>query len=128
LMEFKSEIYEGRVVLTLPLRTKSEANNFEHWRLKHKRHKDQARLVALFLKPLKDKIALPCKIVLTRFAPRKLDKFENLPMSFKYIVDACCAILTGNFVPGQADSDERISLSCDQVISKEYGIKIEFIF
>jgi hypothetical protein len=51
-----------------------------------------------------------------------LDKFDNLPMSFKYIVDAVCAIITGNYVAGKADSDERISISCDQVKSKVYGI------
>ena len=30
-----------------------------------------------------------------RFAPNELDEFDNLPMSFKYIVDAICAIITG---------------------------------
>jgi hypothetical protein len=46
-------------------------------------------------------------------------------MSFKYIVDAICAIITGNYVAGKADSDERISISCGQEKSKEYGIRIE---
>lgn len=121
----KTEVCEKRVVLTIPLRTKSEANCFEHWRLKHKRHKAQQSAVALALKPVRSKIQLPCKILLTRIAPNKLDKHDNLPMSFKYIVDACCAIITGNFTSGKADSDERISIAYDQIDSKSYGIRIE---
>lgn len=128
LLKLKSEIGEGKVILDLPLRTVSEANCFEHWTKKHKRHRLQQRTVALCLKPVRDKVKLPCKIMLTRFAPDELDKFDNLPMSFKYIVDAVCAIITGNYKPGQADSDKRISIACDQVKSKEYGIRVEISF
>jgi len=106
----------------------SEANCFEPWRVKHGRHKAQQRVVSLYLKPLRDQIQLPCKVMLTRFAPNELDKFDNLPMSFKYIVDAVCAIITGNNVAGQADSDYRICIACDQVKSKEYGIRIEITY
>ncbi len=127
-IKMKSEVSDGKVVLHLPLKTKSEANCFEPWQVKHVRHKDQQRVVALALSPLRDKIQLPCKIMLTRFAPEQLDKFDNLPMSFKYIVDAICAILTGNYVAGKADSDSRITIACDQVKSKEYGIRIEFSY
>jgi hypothetical protein len=121
----KTEVHDRSVVLDIPLRTKSEANCFEHWRLKHKRHKQQQALVALALKPVRSKIQLPCKILLTRLAPNKLDKHDNLPMSFKYIVDACCAIVTGNFTSGKADSDERISIAYDQIESHDYGIRID---
>lgn len=124
-LDAKSEVSQGRIVIDLPIRTKSEANCFEPWRVKHARHKDQQRIVALGLKPLRDHIHLPCKITLTRFAPDELDVFDNLPMSFKYIVDAVCAIITGNYIAGKADSDKRISISCDQVKSKAYGIRIE---
>jgi hypothetical protein len=127
-IDMKSEVYEGRVVIDLPLQTKSEANCFEPWQVKHGRHKQQQRLVALAMNPLRDKIQLPCKVILTRFAPDELDAFENLPMSFKYIVDAICAIITGDYRPGRADSDKRISLACGQVQSKEYGIRIEITF
>ena len=128
LIKQNSEISEGKVVLDLPLQTVSEANCFEHWTKKHQRHKAQQKMVAVFLKPHRDKIKLPCKVMLTRFAPDQLDAFENLPMSFKYIVDAICAIVTGDYRPGRADGDKRISLACDQVTSKEYGIRIEIIF
>jgi hypothetical protein len=124
----KSEVQAGKVILDLPLQTKSEANCFEPWQVKHRRHKDQQRVVTLGLKPLRDKISLPCKIMLTRFAPDELDVFDNLPMSFKYIVDAVCAIITGEYRAGKADSDKRITIACDQVKSKEYGVRIEIMF
>lgn len=124
----KSEVSPGLVILHLPLRTISEANCFEHWRKKHARHKAQARIVGVGLKPLRDKIKLPCKVMLIRYAPNELDAFENLPMSFKYIVDAVCAIITGDFRHGRADSDKRIALACSQVKSKEYSVTIEISF
>jgi hypothetical protein len=123
-----SQIEGERLTLTLPLLTVSEANTFEHWSKKHKRHKAQKDLVAFVLKPLLSYLKLPCHIKLTRFAPRKLDMHDNLPMSLKYIVDACCSIVTGNSASGQADSDDRISIEYDQNTCPEYGVGIEFTF
>ena len=127
-IEAKTEIGVGKVLLELPIKTVSEANCFEPWRAKHARHKEQQRVVALALNPHKSKIKMPCRVMLTRFAPHELDRFDNLPMSFKYIVDAICAIITGNYRAGHADSDERISIACDQIVSKAYGIRIEINF
>jgi hypothetical protein len=45
-------------------------------------------------------------------------------MSLKYILDAVCEIITGDFVPGRADSHEGLDVSYDQVISSEYAVKI----
>lgn len=126
--DFSTQLSENSVQLNLPLRTVSEANTFEHWSYSHARHKLQKNTVALAIKPLVQHIKLPCHVKLIRYAPEQLDKFENLPMSFKYIVDACCAHITGDFRAGRADSDERISLSCDQVKSEGYGIKILITF
>lgn len=124
----KFEISDKKVLIDLPIVTVSEANCFEPWRVKHGRHKAQHAAVALALKPLRSKISLPCHIMLTRFAPNELDRFDNLPMSFKFIVDAICAILTGEYRAGKADSDKRITIACDQVKSKAYGIRIEITF
>lgn len=126
--DFSVEVYENTVQLNLPLRTVSEANCFEHWTMKHKRHVLQKKTVALALNQVKCHVRLPCHIKLTRYAPESLDEFENLPMSFKYIVDACCAIVTGDFIPGRADRDKRITLSCNQIKSDGYGIKILITF
>jgi hypothetical protein len=125
LIAMKSDFVDGKAVIDLPLQTKSEANCFEPWQVKHARHKAQQRVVALGLRPLREKITLPCRIMLTRFAPDELDAFDNLPMSFKYIVDAVCAIITGEYRAGKADSDKRISIACDQVKSDAYGVRIE---
>ena len=124
----KIEETTNSIIIDLPIQTKSEANISEHWTKKSKRHRVQRQTIALALNPLKEKIKLPCKVHLTRLAPRKLDAFENLPMSFKYIVDAICSILTGNYVHGRADSDPRISRSCDQTVSPVYGIRILITF
>ena len=122
------EILPGKVTLDIPIKTVSEANCFEPWQKKYARHKEQKNLVSLALSPLRGKISLPCRIFLTRFAPDELDTFDNLPMSFKYIVDSVCAIITGEYRAGKADSDKRISIACGQVESKAYGIRIEISF
>jgi hypothetical protein len=127
-LEAKTEIEENRIALMLPIRTVSEANCSESWPVKHKRHSRQKLLVSLALKPLRERVKLPARIVLTRFAPRELDRHDNLPMSFKYIVDAVCSILTRNYIPGRADNDDRILIEYDQVKSQKYGIKIEINF
>jgi hypothetical protein len=128
LIKAKSVVTEGKVVICLPLVTISEANRSEHWSKSNERHQLQKRIVASILNPVKDRIKLPCHIKLTRLAPRKLDKTDNLPTSMKYVIDACCAIITGDFRPGRADDDKRITISCDQKSSKEYGVEVEFTF
>lgn len=123
-LDMFSEVSQNSLRVTLPIRTISEANSFEPWRVKYARHKEQKRLVALGLNPLRQHVKLPCRLMLTRFAPDALDVFDNLPMSFKYIVDAVCAIITGDYRAGHADSDTRISIACDQEKSDAYGIRI----
>lgn len=128
------------LTITLPIFTCSEANGgakkaiklsngktiykAEHWTEKYRRHRLQKGSVALMLRPYKEHVSLPCKITLTRCAPRKLDKFDNLPMSMKYILDSICEIITGDNIPGRADSYEGIDVAYDQEISKEYYVKI----
>ena len=80
--------------------------------------------MALILRPNAKHIAMPCHVTLTRYAPRKLDRFDNLPMSMKYILDAVCEVITGDYIPGRADSHEGLTVAYEQVISKDYGVKI----
>lgn len=127
-IDAKSAFTEGKVTLSLPLVTVSEANCSEFWKTQNDRHQAQKAIVAMILNPVKDRVKLPCHIKLSRLAPRKLDKADNLPTSMKYILDACCAIITGDFRPGRADSDERISVSYDQKKSSAYGVEVEFTF
>lgn len=113
---------------TLPIRTVSEANlGSEHWTKRHKRHKAQKQRVKWQWKIDKPKVSLPCKVILTRIAPRALDRQENLPVSMKYIVDAIADCLIPGLPPGKADSDKRIEWEYAQEkgMSKQYALKIE---
>lgn len=132
----------GYIECTMPVYTASEANGgpkkkvmksgkmvcrSEHWAEASKRHNSQKSLVAMMLKKYAKEIKLPCVITLTRFAPKKLDKFDNLPMSFKWILDAICEIITGDYRPGLADDsiEDEIDVVYKQETSKGYGVKIE---
>lgn len=121
----KSEIIHGGVILTLPIRTVSELNCSDHWRVKHKRHVMQQKSVEKILKPVKNQLTIPFHVHLTRLAPRKLNRHDNLPASMKYIVDAVCAIITGDYRPGRADDDERLQFSYDQETSSQYAVIIK---
>lgn len=134
-----SEFGDDWVEFTIPIFTASEANGgvkksykrngktcykSEHWTDKHRRHKLQKGSVALMLRPMRHGLRMPCHISLTRYAPTKLDKFDNLPMSMKYILDSICEIITNDFVPGRADAHEGLVVIYDQVVSEEYGVKV----
>lgn len=138
-----SEVGPNWVKISLPIVTVSEANGGakrrvkriknkvttkvtkgEHWTDKSARHKRQKGAVALLLKPLRSHLKLPCHITLTRYAPSKLDRFDNLPMSMKWILDSCCEIITGDYRPGRADDTDEIDVTYRQVLSKEYGVTI----
>lgn len=109
----------------LPIKTVSEANSFEHWTKKHKRHKAQKMLVSIAMRSESKEIDLPCHIKLTRLAPRILDKDDNLPMAFKFIKDQISDELIPGKAAGRADDDPRLSWSFDQQKSKDKSIKIE---
>ena len=105
------------VTVKLPMRLESEANRREHWRLKANRVRDQRRSVRMALAghvPQGDRYL----VRLTRFAPRKLDAFDNLPRSFKAVVDEVAAQI------GIDDGDSRIEWKCEQTTSKAYGVEI----
>ncbi len=132
---------DGWVEITLPILTVSESNGgrkkvikafgmtkykAEHWSEKGKRHLRQKGQIYLILRPMRKLLTLPCEITFTRYATNKLDKFDNLPMSFKWILDAICEVITGDYVAGRADAtiEDEIDVKYRQVISEDYGIKI----
>jgi hypothetical protein len=77
---------EPRTSFTVPLKTVSESNAHEHWRRRQKRAKEQRGLIAMVCRSKLDTPLIPCKIRLTRIAPRKFDQ-GNLPGSFKHVQD-----------------------------------------
>lgn len=112
----------------LPIRTVSEANRgSEHWTKVRLRKKKQSQWVWAHWKSVNPTVSLPCKVVLTRIAPRSLDKQENLPMAFKAITDTIADLIIPGKARGQADSDERIEWLFKQEKGKpkEYAIRIE---
>ena len=125
----------------IPLKTVSEANSSEYWRVKRKRHEEQQFIIrSLFLKEHAP-IVLPCTITLSRLSPRLLDCEENLPMAFKWIKDEIGACIfpekvivyrnkKGKLVKnkGHADSDPRITWQYDQKKQQQQGIRIEIEF
>lgn len=123
-----SEVLERKVTITIPIRTVSELNCSENRWKKSDRHKAQRGAISRILGPLREKILLPCHMHLVRYAPRKLDAHDNLPASLKYIVDSCCAVISGDYRPGKADSDKSFSFSYGQETCSDYGVKIEFTF
>lgn len=136
-----SEKGDGWVRITIPAITVAESNagvkkvlkingkkkyKAEHWSEKHHRHKKQKGQVHLLLRPLRSLIKLPCLITLTRYAPKKLDRFDNLPMAFKWILDAICEVITDDYRPGRADNsiENEIDVIYKQIVSSDYGAKI----
>lgn len=138
----KQSLQKGQdwVEITLPLLTVSEANGGqkkaykkngktcykgEHWSEAGRRHELQKGTVLMTLRPHRKYMPMPCNIFLTRYAPDTLDRFDNLPMSFKWILDAVCQVITGDNRPGRADAHEGIlDVKYSQVKSNEYGVKI----
>ncbi len=113
----------------LNIKIANEANSSEHWTVKAKRHKKQK--IALKKAFLVDKpdFMPPFQCVLTRIAPRELDKHDNLPSSMKWIVDAIADYFFPKQAAGRADDTKEIKWEYKQERGKvrEYGLRIEII-
>jgi hypothetical protein len=84
LRSFNGDFIAHRVLFhqTIPLRLESVANLREHWAKRAKRAADH-RTVAL---SVPRNLPLPCRVTLTRIAPRLLDG-DNLQSAFKALRD-----------------------------------------
>lgn len=95
------------LVVTLPLRLVSEPNaRYGHWAMKAKRVKEQRTVVRLALGAHVAGRA-PCRVLLTRIGPRRLDD-DNLRGACKAVRDAVATAL------GIDDADPRVSWAYDQ--------------
>ena len=114
------------LIVKIPIRLRSEANLQEHWTKKHKRKKDVQRAILYALNPLK-KPSLPCKITLTRIAPRSLD-FDNLATAMKSAIDQTADWLVPGLQAGRADGSSMLEFKLDQRRGevKEYALEIKF--
>jgi len=124
-LEFGTIIQDRQIIITEPIKLANEANSSEGWRAKHARHKAQKKAVFVAMLPVKHLIKMPCTLKVTRFAPKELDRHDNLPYSAKWVMDQLCAEITGDLRPGRADNYEGFTFQYDQVKSKKYATKIE---
>lgn len=108
----------------MPVRVVSESNERCHWRERYTRGKAQQLRTLAFLEAWRREgnpwPAPPLTITLTRLAPRKLDKHDNLPMSFKAVVDAIAKWLRID------DGDDRLTWRYEQEYCKQHSIRVLF--
>lgn len=105
------------------VKTVSEANQREHWRVKAGRNKAQQEQVTLAMMNAlqRRRIAIPCAVKLTRIGPKALDK-DNLAGSLKHCQDAIARKL------GVDDGDTaKVTWEYHQmpVGIRDYGVKVE---
>jgi len=124
-IEFGTFIQDRQILLVLDLKLANEANSSEGWRVKNARHKKQKKKIFVEMLPVKHLIKMPCILKITRFAPKLLDRHDNLPYSAKWVNDQLCAEITGDLRPGRADDHDGFTFQYDQVKSKKYYVKIE---
>lgn len=107
-------------LIEMQMELKSEANLSEHWGKRHKRHKQQRMILfAAFNNHFKglrvqEPVYLPCHVVMTRIAPRMLDKEDNLPMSMKFVKDWVADYICPGMAPGRADDNKQLSFEFKQ--------------
>lgn len=111
------------MIIFIPVRVVSESNSREHWRVAHKRHKEQKMLTKAFLTTKNVPRWLPVEVKMIRNGVRKLDS-DNLQSAFKYVRDAIAEYFIPDLAVGRADDDERITWLCDQVKNKLPSITI----
>lgn len=106
----------------VPIRTVSEMNCRDHWRVRLKRKQDQQlEMITVLHNNLRGRIVeLPCAVTLTRIGPRKLDG-DNLQSSLKFCRDAIAKKL------GVDDGSPEINWQYAQMPtgSRDYAVKVE---
>lgn len=115
--------------ITIALKTVSESNKHEHWRVRHLRANGnkkkgilgQRETVKLVLSAKATKPALPCTIRLVRIAPRKLDQ-GNLAGSMKHVQDGCADWIG---VDDRHDDVVKYEYTQERGKPNEYAIRIE---
>ncbi len=122
-----AEVCLNSIAVMLPIKAISEANVYQHWTVRADRKRGQKAILHAGLSPYLSMIKLPCCISLHRYGPKLLDAHDNLPASFKSLVDFTAELLTGKG-RGRGDSDPRLSWKYSQEKSKDYGVKITFEF
>lgn len=127
-----------KITWEIPLKTVSEGNSTEHWRVKSKRHRMQQFFIRQLFDQETENIDLPCVVTMTRISPRELDEEDNLRMAFKWIKDEISECIIPNAhktytnksgrtisIKGRVDSDKRIKWLYGQEKGQIQGVRIE---
>ena len=119
---------EKPIDFIVPIRLISELNNFDHWAKKRKRKKENCFFISSFFNVSTQgrNITLPCKIILTRLAPKVLD-YDNLVAAFKGIRDCIADKIIPGLAPGRADGDPRLNWEYQQkeTYNREYAVQVQ---
>ncbi len=115
-----------RLVIETPIKLVSEANAREHWAAKLRRKKQQQdrlwlELVALGLSPSerRDRFQAGATITLQRIGGREMDRHDNLPRSFKSLVDCIATWLMID------DGDPRLTWHYGQIPGgRDYSVRV----
>jgi len=110
---------DGGCFFVLPIKVVSEANQSEHWRVKHKRKKAQQKaLLAYIGHVIFDADSADVTFMKLNRGGKSLDK-DNLAGAFKHVQDMLARWL------GVDDGDtDKVTWHYDQRPSKEAGIEI----
>jgi len=108
------------IYLKLPIKTVSEANSRQHWRVRNERKQAQQKEFMVGWRNLKVKVKLPCEVTFTRYASRLLDD-DNLRSAFKGIRDA----LAKEIGIDDGSSLVKFDYKQEKLPKREYFISVE---
>lgn len=106
--------------LYIPVRTESEANARDHWRIKAARTKAQREAACLAVRARRDEITLPAIITICRVAPRDLD-CDNLRGAGKGVRDGIADALG---LPNDRDTRVEWRYTQERGKPREYGVRV----
>jgi len=112
--------------IVVPLKIVSSANLNEHWTQKIKRKNLHKNAIAKEFLYLNSNIpTVPCRITLSRIAPRLLDE-DNLLYALKTCRDVVCDMVLPGLRMGRADASSQIRVEYNQEKSKNnfYALRI----
>ena len=112
----------------IPVRLVSEANLVSHWTVKYKRKKKVQLAIKTALKGV-ERPTPPCKITLTRVAPRALD-VDNNWFCLKNTTDFIADWIVPGLQAGRADDPKNgLEFDCKQRKGKvkEYALEIKIV-
>lgn len=115
------------VEFTVPIKILSEANNSDHWTKKRVRKDEIRNAIDHAWLVIDDKPKPPCRILISRIAPRLLD-YDNLVYSMRAVTNRIAELLLPGLAPGRADGDARLRFEyAQEKVPKTYSLRIKIV-